>query len=106
MDFFEKAAKDLRVIVKEAGNYGSGVQLLAHMEQDVIVIDYIKVPAALRRQGIASNILEEVKDIAVGHNVLVKLLPSDDFGTPKQVLFAFYFSNGFSYYDDHFWFNS
>lgn len=107
MDSFEtKIIKDLKTVKDEIHQYGEGVQLLTHLEDKVIVVDYIKVPVALRRQGIASHILDELKDIAIGHQITMKLLPSTDFGTPKHELFAFYYKNGFSFYGDHFWFNN
>lgn len=107
MASFEKVFKDITQVLKEAPLYGEGVQLMVHVEpkDNTIVVDYIKIPTSLRRKGIASSMLTEVKDIADGHNVAVQIMPSTDFGTPQNVLFAFYINNGFTFNQGYFWYN-
>lgn len=106
MGYFNKVFKDVTSVVKEAHQYGNGVKTLAHVDEEgTIVIDFIKVPTSLRRQGIGSNLLEEYKTIADVHKVPIKLLPSSDFGTPSTALFMFYTHNGFFLQGDYFWYN-
>lgn len=104
---FKNVVKDVIQIVKEASLYGEDVQVLAHVEPEdnIIVVDFLKVPASLRRSGIGSHVLEEFKDLALGYNIPIRILPSSDFGTPPQVLNVFYMRNGFYRQGEMFWFN-
>ena len=100
-------AKELTKITKTVKDYGEGIQLLAHIETEQINIDYIKIPANLRRQGIATHILEEIKTLADTHKLPIKILPSTDFGTPLAALIKLYTTNGFTYQqaNKHFWYH-
>ncbi len=85
-------------VVSTWKDYIDGLGLVAHYEpkNSVIVIDYIKVPASRRRQGIATQILDEIKELATSYSLPVLIQPDDVFGTPKPVLINLYAQNGFA----------
>ena len=90
-------ADEMVSICKEAPQYGDGVQVIAHLDTlEVIYIDFIKVPTMLRRQGIASQILNEFTQIADLYGVKIKLYASTDFNTPLPALFQLYTQAGFT----------
>lgn len=88
--------KEITKIQAEAHCYGEGVQTRAHFEDDVIVIDLIAVPVSLRRQGIATQILDEYIAVADGWGVKLMLEASTDFSTPRLALHNLYSQAGFT----------
>lgn len=66
-----------------------------------IVIELIFIPASKRRQGICGQMIDEVVEIARGHDVEVWLEPNDGFGVSKQTLASIYKQYGFSWVDTH-----
>jgi hypothetical protein len=73
-----------------------GLKLLAHWsDEKTAVVDFIQVPVSSRRQGIATQALQELMSLAdiEGFNILIQ--PDPSFGTPQKVLFNLYTSLGF-----------
>jgi hypothetical protein len=89
--------KEISNIINESSAYGDGVKVLAHFlsKTKEISIDYLYVPVLLRRQNIATEILKEFQVLADATGVILKILPSSDFGTPHLVLVNLYASAGF-----------
>lgn len=78
-----------------------GLKLLAHWADDTTaVVDLIQVPVQSRRQGVATNALQELLSLAdiEGFNILIQ--PDPTFGTPEEVLVDLYTSLGFKPTED------
>jgi hypothetical protein len=93
----KKLSSELNEIVSTWKQHIPDLGLVMHYDptQDLIIIDYIKIPAAKRRQGYASQIIEETQMIAKGYDIPILIQPDDSFGTPVPILENLYTQNGF-----------
>lgn len=64
-------------------------------KSDYVTLDLISVPKHLRGQGIAKDVLKQLTETADKNGWSLALTPSNDFGSSKPRLEAFYRSFGF-----------
>jgi hypothetical protein len=88
-------------VMKTWRDYKDGITLLCFYNPKTshIVIELIRIPVALRRQGLCGDILDEIKIIASAYEKEIWLEPVDFFGTSIKVLSDMYTSYGFRWVD-------
>lgn len=85
----------IQPIIDKWSSLVPGLSFLVHREDNIVYVDFIYVPLADRRQGIASSILDEVLTEAVLNGCKVRIQPVDEFGTSIDILRTLYAGLGF-----------
>lgn len=71
------------------------LKIAIRQKDDLVTLDKIIVPDDNRDQGIGTEFMKKLMQIADKHGLLIALTPSSDFGGSKQRLISFYKSLGF-----------